>query len=72
MIACWNQYTKAYWHEKIVEYISNENEPIYLFISPLARELVSSEYYIWNSTGDAPVSSGLVVLWQHLNNAHRP
>ncbi|KAK2878584.1 hypothetical protein Q8A67_019375 [Cirrhinus molitorella] len=26
------------------------------------RELVSSEYYIWNSTGAAPVSSGLVVL----------
>uniref|UniRef100_A0A8C1FVS8 AP-5 complex subunit mu-1 n=1 Tax=Cyprinus carpio carpio TaxID=630221 RepID=A0A8C1FVS8_CYPCA len=24
------------------------------------RELVSSEYYIWNSTGDAPVSSGAV------------
>ncbi|KAI4879108.1 hypothetical protein NFI96_014437 [Prochilodus magdalenae] len=26
------------------------------------RELVSSEYYIWNSTGDAPVSSGLMIL----------
>ncbi|XP_058605208.1 AP-5 complex subunit mu-1 isoform X2 [Onychostoma macrolepis] len=26
------------------------------------RELVSSEYYIWNSTGEAPVSSGLMVL----------
>ncbi|XP_066526385.1 AP-5 complex subunit mu-1 [Hoplias malabaricus] len=26
------------------------------------RELVSSEYYIWNSTGDAPVSSGLMML----------
>ncbi|XP_023684177.2 AP-5 complex subunit mu-1 [Paramormyrops kingsleyae] len=27
-----------------------------------SRELVSSEYYIWNCTGDAPVSSGLAVL----------
>nr|XP_006632281.1 PREDICTED: AP-5 complex subunit mu-1 [Lepisosteus oculatus] len=27
-----------------------------------SRELVSSEYYIWNSTGDAPVSSGLMML----------
>ncbi|XP_030642923.1 AP-5 complex subunit mu-1 [Chanos chanos] len=27
-----------------------------------SRELVSSEYYIWNSTGDAPVSSGLLML----------
>ncbi|KAL6477839.1 hypothetical protein MHYP_G00136740 [Metynnis hypsauchen] len=26
------------------------------------RELASSEYYIWNSTGDAPVSSGLMIL----------
>uniref|UniRef100_A0A671S2Y4 AP-5 complex subunit mu-1 n=1 Tax=Sinocyclocheilus anshuiensis TaxID=1608454 RepID=A0A671S2Y4_9TELE len=26
------------------------------------QELVSSEYYIWNSTGDAPVSSGLMML----------
>ncbi|KAJ8390856.1 hypothetical protein AAFF_G00099880 [Aldrovandia affinis] len=27
-----------------------------------SRELVSAEYYIWNSTGDAPVSSGLLML----------
>ncbi|KAG7466438.1 hypothetical protein MATL_G00164720 [Megalops atlanticus] len=27
-----------------------------------SRELVSSEYYIWNSTGDAPVSSGLLMV----------
>ncbi|KAJ8290489.1 hypothetical protein GJAV_G00013530 [Gymnothorax javanicus] len=26
-----------------------------------SRELVSAEYYIWNSTGDAPVSSGLML-----------
>ncbi|KAJ8288806.1 hypothetical protein COCON_G00014650 [Conger conger] len=26
-----------------------------------SRELVSAEYYIWNSTGDAPVSSGLIL-----------
>ncbi|MBN3298703.1 AP5M1 protein, partial [Amia calva] len=27
-----------------------------------SRELLSSEYFIWNSTGDAPVSSGLMML----------
>lgn len=27
-----------------------------------ARELVSSEYYIWNTTGDAPVASGPLIL----------
>ncbi|XP_017330821.1 AP-5 complex subunit mu-1 [Ictalurus punctatus] len=26
------------------------------------RELLSSEYYVWNSTGDTPVSSGPVIL----------
>lgn len=26
-----------------------------------SRELVSAEYYIWNSTGDAPVSSGMML-----------
>lgn len=31
-------------------------------VFPKARELVSSEYCIWNSTGDAPVSSGPVIL----------
>lgn len=31
-------------------------------VLPSARELQSKEYYIWNSTGTAPVSSGQMMM----------
>lgn len=40
-------------------HILNLNISLFLFS---ARELVSKDYFIWNSTGSAPVSSGQINL----------
>lgn len=42
--------------------IFDETAVCFIAFSHAARELVSKEYYIWNSTGTAPVSSGQMML----------